>query len=47
LKTPAKGAAPAPPPAAVSVTRANIYVAKHFPAWQQVILDSLRKLYSV
>ncbi len=31
----------------VTVNQANIYVSKHFPAWQQIILDSLRKLYSV
>lgn len=45
-KAPAKGTAPAPS-APISITQATIYVAKHFPTWQQIILDSLRNLYSV
>lgn len=47
-KGPSKGnTAPATTAAPITITQANIYVAKHFPAWQQVILDSLRKLYAV
>ena len=39
--------APAQPAAPPAITGATIYVSKTFPQWQQLILDSLKKLYSV
>ena len=38
-----KGGKAAPPPAP---THATVYVAKHYPAWQATVLDTLRDMYS-
>lgn len=39
-------AAPTEAPAPFEVTKATIYVAKTFPQWQQIILDTLKALYA-
>lgn len=41
-----KPAKDAPPPEPIKVTKATIYVAKTFPQWQQVVLDTMKAIYS-
>lgn len=42
-----KNAPPPAPATPVTITGATIYVSKTFPQWQQIILDTLKKLHSV
>ncbi len=44
-----KGETPETPasPEPLEVNKATIYIAKNFPQWQQIILDTLKKMYEV